>query len=177
VVIVPIYREGEEDVVEYSKRILGVLRESGVRAHLDLDTEHSPGWKYYYWELKGVPTRIEVGRRELASRTVTIVRRDTLERLTVPFERIVEALKETWIRIDESLKARALDYLAKLTVIPHVKPRSEKGLIIAPWLESNYGRSLLGEIVESPLQLPPLSEFESHCDKKPDRYALLGVTY
>jgi prolyl-tRNA synthetase len=185
-VIVPIYREGEEDVVEYSKRILGVLRESGVRAHLDLDTEHSPGWKYYYWELKGVPTRIEVGRRELASRTVTIVRRDTLERLTVPFERIVEALKETWIRIDESLKARALDYLAKLTVIPHVKPRSEKGLIIAPWdgsrecaekLESNYGRSLLGEIVESPLQLPPLSEFESHCDKKPDRYALLGVTY
>jgi len=186
VVIVPIYREGEEDVVEYSKRILGVLRESGVRAHLDLDTEHSPGWKYYYWELKGVPTRIEVGRRELASRTVTIVRRDTLERLTVPFERIVEALKETWVRIDESLKARALDYLSKLTVIPHVKPRSEKGLIIAPWdgsrecaekLESNYGRSLLGEVVESPLQLPPLSEFESHCDKKPDRYALLGVTY
>ncbi|MCI4462413.1 MAG: proline--tRNA ligase [Thermogladius sp.] len=186
VVIVPIYREGEEDVVEYSKKILGVLRESGVRAHLDLDTEHSPGWKYYYWELKGVPTRIEVGRRELDSRTVTIVRRDTLERLTVPFEKVVEALKETWVKIDESLKARALDYLAKLTVIPHVKPGSERGLIIAAWdgsrecaekLEANYGRSLLGEVVESPIQLPPLSEFENHCDKKPDRYALLGVTY
>ncbi|MGC9011710.1 proline--tRNA ligase [Thermogladius sp.] len=186
VVIVPIFREGEEDVVDYARKVLKILKESGVRAHLDLDTEHSPGWKYYYWELKGVPTRLEIGRRETSSNTVTIVRRDTLEKKTVPLEKLVDTLKETWLQIEAHMKSRALDYLKRLTIIPHRQPRTEKGLIVAAWdgtkecaerLEQEYGRSVLGEIVESPIELPPLSEFESLCEKQPDRYALLGVTY
>nr|WP_238529042.1 proline--tRNA ligase [Thermogladius calderae] len=186
VVIVPIFREGEEDVVDYARKVLKVLKESGVRAHLDLDTEHSPGWKYYYWELKGVPTRVEIGRRETSSNTVTIVRRDNLEKKTVPLEKLVDTLKETWLQIETHLKSRALDYLKKLTIIPHRQPQTEKGLIVAAWdgtkacaerLEQVYGKNVLGEIVESPIELPPLSEFENLCEKQPDRYALLGVTY
>jgi len=64
------------------------LRRHGRRIHLDAGDER-PGAKYYRWELQGVPVRLEVGRREATSRTLTAVDRlgrkqtvslDTLER-------------------------------------------------------------------------------------------------
>ncbi|WP_440059053.1 proline--tRNA ligase [Thermogladius sp. 4427co] len=186
VVIIPIFREGENDIVEYSKKVYRILNENGIRARLDLDTEHSPGWKYYYWELKGVPTRIEIGRRELASNTVTIARRDTFEKFEVKLEELVSALRNTWDSININLRNRAINYLSKLTHIARPGTVYEKGLIIAPWdgtrecaesLEKKYNRGLLGEIVESPINLPPLETMENECSGKPDRYALLGVTY
>jgi prolyl-tRNA synthetase len=89
IVLVPIPGSGVGPGPEaVAPEIVERLRAHGRRIHLDAGEER-PGAKYYRWELQGVPVRLEVGRREATSRTVTAVDRlgrkrtlslDTLER-------------------------------------------------------------------------------------------------
>ncbi len=187
VVIVPIMRSGEEEILEYSKKILNILRKHGVRVYLDDDMEHTPGWKYYYWDMKGVPTRIEVGRRELSNNTATIARRDKRSKITVPLDKLIESLNNVWNDINKYLYERALEQLKKLVIITEnpEEVQGRKGLIITPWdeteecaneLESITGKGVLGTIVESPIKLP--SSGRSICNgRKTSKWAILGVTY
>jgi prolyl-tRNA synthetase len=187
VVIVPIARREESDIVEYAEKVEKILEEKGIRAFLDKDPEHTPGWKYYYWEMKGVPTRLEIGRRELEAGTVTIARRDGAPKITVKVDALLEALVATWNNINSALRARALDHLKRLTLFADkCEPVEFKGLIIAPWdgsreeaelLEKNFGKSVLGEIAESPIPLPQPSQYTTCSGKKAEKYALLGTTY
>jgi len=187
VVIVPIARREESDIVEYAEKVEKILEEKGIRAFLDKDPEHTPGWKYYYWEMKGVPTRLEIGKRELEAGTVTIARRDGAPKITVKVDALLEALVAAWNNINSALRARALDHLKRLTLFADkCEPVEFKGLIIAPWdgsreeaelLEKNFGKSVLGEIAESPIPLPQPSQYTTCSGKKAEKYALLGTTY
>lgn len=56
------------------------LTAAGVRARCDLRDNVTPAWKFNHWELKGVPLRLELGPREVASNQVFAVRRDTAEK-------------------------------------------------------------------------------------------------
>jgi len=81
VVIVPIYRkEGERTgVVEKAHALKAQLNDLGVRVKVD-DRDHlNPGAKFYEWERKGVPFRIEIGPRDLAKEQVVLVKRVTGE--------------------------------------------------------------------------------------------------
>jgi prolyl-tRNA synthetase len=187
VVIVPIARREESDIVEYAEKVEKILEEKEIRAFLDKDPEHTPGWKYYYWEMKGVPTRLEIGKRELEAGTVTIARRDGAPKITVKVDALLEALVAAWNNINSALRARALDHLKRLTLFADkCEPVEFKGLIIAPWdgsreeaelLEKNFGKSVLGEIAESPIPLPQPSQYTTCSGKKAEKYALLGTTY
>jgi prolyl-tRNA synthetase len=75
VVIVPIARKDDE-----WDRILAKAREvaaalPGVRTHVDERSNLTPGAKYYEWELKGVPFRIEIGPRDLEKQQLVLARR------------------------------------------------------------------------------------------------------
>jgi prolyl-tRNA synthetase len=187
VVIVPIARREESDIVEYAERVKNFLENQGVRVYLDKDPEHTPGWKYYYWEMKGVPTRLEIGRRELETNTVTIARRDNAPKVTVKVEDILSELKTIWADLNKFLRSNALEHLKKMTMFTEkCEPVEFKGLIITPWdgsrreaelLEKNFGKGVLGEITESPIQLPQPSQYTTCSGERADRYALLGVTY
>ncbi|MEZ0393589.1 MAG: proline--tRNA ligase [Desulfurococcaceae archaeon] len=183
-VIVPIAKETDREVFEYANKIARALEGAGIRVHVDADIERTPGWKYYYWEMKGVPTRLDVGRRELATETVTVARRDTGEKVVVRAPELVEELRRIWADMNRVLRARALEHLRKLTAVVggDEAPQQAKGLVLAPWdgsracadeLEKTYGKQVLGEVVESPIEL---SRPRGNCGS-PDRYALLGTTY
>jgi prolyl-tRNA synthetase len=76
-VIVPIYRDDEERsaTVAKAREVEARLKELGVRVKVD-DRDHlNPGAKYYEWERKGVPFRIEVGPRDLEKGSLAIARR------------------------------------------------------------------------------------------------------
>jgi prolyl-tRNA synthetase len=64
VVLTPIFKNDAEKstVLEVAHRVLGELKAVGVRAKLDDREEVTPGFKYNYWELRGVPLRIESAR-------------------------------------------------------------------------------------------------------------------
>ena len=81
VVIVPIWRDDEQrrTVLEAGDRIRVDLEAAGVRVHVDDREGMNPGSKYYDWERRGVPLRLEVGPRDVEADSVMAVRRFTSE--------------------------------------------------------------------------------------------------
>ena len=61
--------------VSEAEKIVSKLKESGIRARMDA-RDIRPGQKYYDWEIKGVPLRIEIGPRDIENNKVILSRRD-----------------------------------------------------------------------------------------------------
>lgn len=99
IVIVPILFESDPKVVEYAQGIYEKVKESYTA---ELDTRNlRPGRKFYDWELKGVPVRLEIGPGEVGDRSVTVFRRDTLKKEKVPlddFGEYIDTLMDTITR-------------------------------------------------------------------------------
>jgi prolyl-tRNA synthetase len=77
VVIVPIYRTDEEQtvVMAAADQLVRDLRAEQIRVHLDARDGLKPGAKYYEWEARGVPLRLEIGPRDVAAGSVMLARR------------------------------------------------------------------------------------------------------
>jgi len=111
VVLIPIIsNKATEDVVGYSQKVFQLLKKAGIRVELD-DSEKKPGDKYYHWEMKGVPIRMEVGPKDVTGNVVTIVRRDTGEKSNASFEGLVEHLQGVFVDQLNHLRAKSIKYL------------------------------------------------------------------
>lgn len=77
VVIVPIYRSDEERALVLAKaaQVASALRAVNVRVHVDDRDTLKPGAKFYEWERKGVPVRVEIGPRDVANGKLVVVLR------------------------------------------------------------------------------------------------------
>lgn len=77
VVVVPIWRKDEEKsaVLEAGQRVEADLKKAGLRTALDDRESMKPGAKYFEWEGRGVPVRLELGPRDLAENKVVVARR------------------------------------------------------------------------------------------------------
>lgn len=93
-VIVPIWKTDDERAatIEMAKRIADDLGNFArpdherIRVHVDDRIGVKPGSKYYHWETRGIPLRLEIGPRDLASGSGMLVRRDTREKKPIAFE-------------------------------------------------------------------------------------------
>jgi len=114
VVIVPIpsKKVDIESLYEYCNKIYNTLKENDIRAYLDL-SDATPGEKYYKWERKGVPLRIEIGAKEYSESKATIVRRDTRKRETVPLEQLINKIKLTFETMMSDMAKRAKEEFDK----------------------------------------------------------------
>src|SRR5881296_556609 len=85
VVLVPIfYKEADsENILKGVRDISGEIEKAGARTYIDDRTQYTPGWKYHEWEMKGVPLRVEIGPKDVQAKQVTVVRRDTREKIAV----------------------------------------------------------------------------------------------
>jgi prolyl-tRNA synthetase len=112
-VIVPIYKTDAERarVLQVAHEIRGAVSglASGVpiRTHVDAREHLKPGAKYYDWELRGVPIRMELGPRDLDHEQAVLVRRDTREKRPVPLATIGEAVRGLLASIQEDMFAAA----------------------------------------------------------------------
>jgi prolyl-tRNA synthetase len=77
VVIVPIWKGDDEQTAVRAKadEVSARLTEAGVRVQIDARDHLSPGAKYYEWERKGVPLRIEVGPKDLEKGSLALAKR------------------------------------------------------------------------------------------------------
>jgi prolyl-tRNA synthetase len=79
-VIVPILGGDDEAAVRAKcDEVAARLKAAGVRVKIDSRDHVTAGSKYYEWERKGVPFRIEIGPKDLAKGSVALVRRVTPE--------------------------------------------------------------------------------------------------
>jgi len=104
VVIVPIpYKAKDVPIAQAAAAVKNELVAAGLRVQLD-DRDLRPGSKYYYWERKGVPLRIEIGPEDLAKNQVTAVLRDTGEKKAVPKSALKAKVKQMLVEISAKLK-------------------------------------------------------------------------
>ncbi|MGH7984728.1 MAG: proline--tRNA ligase [Candidatus Binataceae bacterium] len=78
VVVVPIWRKADEGerVMAAAQRAVASLERAGMRVRLDTREGLTPGFKFNDWEMRGVPLRVEIGPRDLATGEAVTARRD-----------------------------------------------------------------------------------------------------
>ncbi|MEM2121774.1 MAG: proline--tRNA ligase [Candidatus Woesearchaeota archaeon] len=103
VIIIPIFDEkNKTEVIKKSRELLKKLKDKKIRAFLD-ESEDSVGSKFYKWEIKGVPLRIEIGIKEISQNKFCIVRRDLRKRELFDVENVIEVVNKKLIEIEEDL--------------------------------------------------------------------------
>ena len=140
VVIVPIYKTDEE-LKAIDAKVEGVvsqLRSMGISVKYDNADNKRPGFKFADYEIKGVPVRLVMGARDMENGTLEIMRRDTLEKETVPFEGIAERVKNLLDEIQKNIfeKARAYRdaHMVKVDSYDDFKAQIEAGnFVLAHW--------------------------------------------
>ena len=92
VVIVPIFKGEEQKLLidEKVKVLQRQLKAAGIKVKYDDNDNNRPGWKFAEYEMKGVPVRIAIGARDIASNAVEVARRDTKEKMSMSFEGLAE---------------------------------------------------------------------------------------
>ncbi len=106
VVVVPIVFKGQEEtIINYCRVIAERLKT--LRVMVDDREDITPGEKFYYWEKMGVPVRLEVGPREVAENSVTVFRRDTLEKRLIDIKELEAFLANLLEEIDRNLSERS----------------------------------------------------------------------
>jgi prolyl-tRNA synthetase len=122
VVVIPI-QPGVGRVLEQAHALAAELRAAGIRVKLD-DRDHvRPGAKFFEWELKGAPIRVELGERELAGGEASVARRDREPRELLALDRLGEGLQRMLGEIHQELFDRAAAHLAANT--QHLDDRAQ----------------------------------------------------
>ncbi|QQG39893.1 MAG: proline--tRNA ligase [Candidatus Aenigmatarchaeota archaeon] len=138
-VIVPIYKdENKTEVLKYAHEISEKL--PGLRVHVDDRDAYTPGFKFNWWELRGVPLRIECGPRDMASKEAVFVRRDdgkkTAVKLTGLREKAEAALEEIQKSLYSKAKKFADEHTKEASNMTELKKHLDGNRIRALWCGS-----------------------------------------
>ena len=140
VVIVPIYRKAEQlaDVSAKVAPVVETLKAKGISVKYDDADNRRPGFKFADYELKGVPVRLVLGAKDLENGTVEVMRRDTLQKQTVPFEGIVDYVADLLEDIQDNIyqKARKFrdEHISVADSYDEFKEKIEAGgFVLAHW--------------------------------------------
>ncbi len=106
VVIIPIIFKKSDDVLEACETVKADLEAAGVRVKMDT-SDNRPGAKYYKWEMRGVPVRLELGPRDLKKNAVMLVRRDTGEKEQVSLDNATDEVLSLLDAIHDDLYSKA----------------------------------------------------------------------
>ena len=109
VVIVPIHRTDDEraQVLQAAEEARTLLTKAGVRTIVDAREGMKPGAKYYDWEGRGVPLRLEVGPRDVAAGSVMLARRTGGPKEPLPIAELAQRIPGALDRMQRELLAAA----------------------------------------------------------------------
>ncbi len=112
VVIIPIYNKSEQltAINSIAENIKKDLEHKGITVKYDNRDTHKPGWKFAEYELKGIPVRLAIGGRDLENDTIEVVRRDTLEKITIQRDNISEVVIGLLDQIQANIYKKALSF-------------------------------------------------------------------
>jgi len=91
-----------------AKELCDELSTAGILTEVDT-SDSRPGEKFYEWEKKGVPLRIELGPKDIANNSVTLARRDNGEKSSVALTDLKDQVAKILDRIQQNLYQKALD--------------------------------------------------------------------
>ena len=167
VVIVPIYKsQDQKDVISKAVHpIVEGLRKKGISVKYDDADNRRPGFKFADYELKGVPVRLALGARDLENGTIELMRRDTLEKETLPLDGIVERVERELESIQDALFNRALklreENTFKVDSYDEFKKRIEDGgFFLVHWDGTTETEEKIKEDTKATIRCIPLDAEE-----------------
>jgi prolyl-tRNA synthetase len=161
VVIVPIPKPREE-IDAVANKIAAGLKSKGISVKYDEDQKARPGFKFAEYELKGVPVRLGIGKRDLENGVVEVARRDTKEKTSVSLEGIEDYVENLLEDIQNNLFTRAKAFREqKTTVVDNFedfqKVLDEKGgFIKAHWDGTTETELKIKELTKATIRCIPV---------------------
>lgn len=117
VVIIPVMQKNPE-VIKKANEYYELLKKNGIRVKLD-DSDHTPGWKYSEYEMKGVPLRLEVGPRDINNGVAILAKRNDETKITVKEEEVLQTVTHLFDVIHKEMYQKAYKYLLEHTTEAH----------------------------------------------------------
>ena len=180
VVVLPIAGGNEETgVLAKSEALAAALRRDGVRTRVDARLDMSVGARFFDWERKGAPVRLEVGPRDVARGEVVVVqrvaRKDGARKETLAEAEAVGGMKARLRALQERLLAEAKARREALTVRQEVGSVKElaslldegAGLVYSGWSGDPEVEKRAKEEAKATIRLVPDEEFRS--DEAPSK--------
>lgn len=190
-VIVPIFRTEDEQasVMNAVGEVRRALTSASVRVHVDVRDNLTPGYKYNDWEMRGVPTRIEIGPRDVSQGSVALARRDVPGREGKQFVSQDGLAERTVALLDEmhhALYDRALQFRESHTHEPtdytEFKEVVQDGFARVWWAGDNDDETRVKEETRATIRCFPLDQpgGSGRCfytGKPANRIAIFGRAY
>jgi len=152
VVIIPIFKVGIDNsvIINVVQKLENDLKANGIRVHVDLEDGKTPGAKFFKWELKGVPVRIEIGPKDIENNQAMVADRIGLGKKAIQLGAIVNEIEQLLTTIQTTLFERAQ---AKVAAMRHISdslkefgPQLEDGKFFqTSWCESGECEAQLKE--------------------------------
>ncbi|HEV8455117.1 MAG TPA: proline--tRNA ligase [Gemmatimonadales bacterium] len=169
VVIVPIYKTDEERaaVLQAADRLRQDLAGAGIRIYMDAREGVKPGAKYYEWEGRGVPLRLEVGPRDVASGSVVLARRTGGKKESLPMDglasKLITAMDKFQSDLFEAAKARREAATLRGATREQFIARMENqgGFVYAGFCGSGTCEAEIKEQTKATIRVLPDEEFRS----------------
>ena len=190
VVIVPIYKSSDDlaSIREVVDPLLTELKQLGITAKFDDDDKKRPGFKFADYEVKGIPVRLVLGAKDIANHTVEVMRRDTLEKETLPLEGIVGHIRSLLEDIQKNCyeKARIFrdSHIYECNDYNEFKQRIVNGgFFICPWDGTAETEAKIKEDTQATIRCIPFDVSQDNpgidmVSGKPARYkALIAKAY
>ncbi|OWW25119.1 proline--tRNA ligase [Zobellia sp. OII3] len=164
VVIVPIYK-GMEQLDAISEKVAPLVKElrvKGISVKFDNRDTHKPGFKFNEYELKGVPVRLAIGKRDLENGTYEVARRDTLTKEIVPMDDVVAKIEFLLEDIQKNIYQKAHsfreDNITEVDTYEEFKKVLEEkgGFISAHWDGTNETEEKIKEETKATIRCIPL---------------------
>lgn len=188
VVIIPIPKPAAE-IDEVAEKLMAELKAKGIRVQYDTDRKKRPGFKFAEYELRGVPVRVGIGKRDLEKGVVEIARRDTKEKSSQPLEGVAEHVEQLLEDIQNNLFNRALKFREEHTTsvdnfedFKAVLAKDIPGFISAHWDGTAETEQKIKELTKATIRCIPndAPEEEGQCvysGKPSQRRVLFAKAY
>lgn len=169
VIIIPVFSSDDEraSTVAKAKQIQEQLKQKGYTAKID-DRDMRPGPKFFEWERKGIPLRIEIGPKDLANGSVVMVDRLKGDKKVVVEDEVSEAVSVILDKVQKDLYANALKFREENTRIADTYEEFKKildeksGFISAHWCGSAECEAKIKEETKATTRCIPF-------DQKPEK--------
>ena len=159
IVVIPI---GDKKNNREINKFIDKIKEE-IKQDIFIDnSDKTPGYKFYEWELKGVPLRIEIGENEVKNQILTCFRRDKRERFKIKLDELKNKIDDIFTEMDKNLLERSKEFTEKNTYyIENYHQFKEiienkRGFIFAPWCEREKCEAKIKEETKATTRCKPI---------------------
>ncbi len=161
VVIIPVPKPNEA-IDEVARTIMQALKSKGISVKYDTDVKKRPGFKFAEYEMRGIPVRLAIGERDLATNQIEVARRDTKEKTMQPIAGIENYIEQLLVDIQQTLYDRALAYrnehITKVDTFEEFEAvlDSKAGFVLAHWDGTTETEEKIKERTKATIRCIPL---------------------